>query len=200
MLLLQRDLTDQVKLNIQVMRFIISLMLLAGLLSTADAQKYITRDGYISFFSSTPLEDIKADNNQVASVLDISTGDMVFQVLIKSFRFEKALMQEHFNENYMESDKFPRSTFTGKITNIGSIELTKNGTYTVTVEGNLTMRDVTKKVTSQGTLEVAQGLIIAESKFNITPEDYGIRILAVVRNNIAKIIEVTVKMTYAPQE
>lgn len=182
------------------MKHLIFLLLLPGLGSTAFSQKYITRDGYIGFYSSTPLEDIKADNNQVASVIDISTGDIVFQVLIKSFRFEKALMQEHFNENYMESDKFPRSTFSGKITNMSSIDLTKNGTYTVSVEGNLTMRDITKKVTSQGSIEVASGSINAESKFIISPEDYGIKIPSVVRNNIAKDIEVTVKMTYTPQE
>lgn len=175
------------------------IMFLPGLFSTADAQKYITRDGYISFFSSTPLEDIKADNNQVASVLDISTGDIVFQVLITSFRFEKALMQQHFNDSYMESDKFPRSTFTGKITNISSIDLKTNGPYDVTVEGELTMRDVTKKVSTRGTFEVASGSLTAESKFNVSPEEYGVKIPAVVRNNIAKIIEVTVRMRYAPQ-
>ena len=182
------------------MKHLIFLLLLAGLGSTAFSQKYITRDGYIGFYSSTPLEDIKADNNQVASVIDISTGDIVFQVLIRSFRFEKALMQEHFNENYMDSDKFPRSTFSGKITNMSSIDLTKNGTYTVSVEGNLTIKDVTKKVTSQGSVEIASGLITAESKFIISPEDYGIKIPSVVRNNIAKNIEVTVKITYTPQE
>jgi hypothetical protein len=75
----------------------------------SDAQKYMTRNGYIGFFSHTAMEDIKADNNQVASVLDITTGGIVFQVLIKSFHFEKALMEEHFNENYLESEKFPKS-------------------------------------------------------------------------------------------
>jgi hypothetical protein len=181
------------------MRFLLFIILLPGFFQTADAQKYITRDGYISFFSSTPLEDIKADNNQVASVLDISNGDIVFQVLISSFRFEKTLMQQHFNESYLESDKFPRSTFTGKITNISSIDFKKNGTYDVTVEGDLTMRDVTRKVSARGTIEVASGSLIAESKFNISPEDYGVKIPAVVRNKIATIIEVTVRMRYAPQ-
>ncbi len=182
------------------MRYLIITLILLGLSYTADAQKYITRNGYIGFFSSTPLEDIKADNNQVAGVLDIKTGEIVFQVLIRSFRFEKALMQEHFNENFLESQKFPRSTFTGKITNIGSVDLTREGIHRVTVEGDLTIRDVTKKISSEGIIEVAKGTIRAESKFNVAPEDYGIRIPSVVRNNIARIIEVTVRMEYTQQQ
>jgi len=182
------------------MRYCLLILLFLGLGSTAFSQKYITRDGYIGFYSSTPLEDIKADNNQVASVIDISTGEIVFQVLIRSFRFEKALMQEHFNENYMESDKYPRSTFSGKITNIGETGLTKSGSYEVTVEGDLTIRDVKKRVSAKGTIDVAAESVTAESKFIISPEDYGIKIPSVVRNNIAKNIEVTVKITYTPQE
>ena len=167
---------------------------------SANSQKYMTKNGYIGFFSHTPLEDIKADNNQVASVIDISTGDLVFQVLIKSFRFEKALMEEHFNENYMESEKFPKASFKGKITNLTSVSFSKNGTYPVTVEGDLTIRDITKKISSTGAIEVATGAINANAKFNITPEDYKIKIPGVVRDNIAKIMEVTVTMKYAPLE
>jgi len=167
---------------------------------SANSQKYMTKNGYIGFFSHTPMEDIKADNNQVASVIDISTGDLVFQVLIKSFRFEKALMEEHFNENYMESEKFPKASFKGKITNPSSVIFSKNGTYPVTVEGDLTIRDVTKKISATGAIEVATGAINANAKFNITPEDYKIKIPGVVRDNIAKIMEVTVTMKYAPVE
>lgn len=165
---------------------------------TANGQKYITKNGYISFFSHTPIEDIKADNNQVASVLDITTGEIAFQVLIRSFHFEKALMEEHFNENYLESDKFPKSTFTGKITNLSGIDFSKKGTYDASVEGDLTIHGVTRKVSTTGQIEIADEDIIASSKFNITPEDYNISIPAVVRNNIAKIFEVTVRSKYTP--
>jgi len=164
---------------------------------TLDAQKYITRNGYIGFFSHTPLEDIKADNNQVAGVLDISTGEIAFQVLIRSFRFEKALMEEHFNENYLESEKFPKSTFTGKIMDPASVDFSKTGVYDVTVEGDLTIHGVTKKVSAKGSIEVTSGEINANSKFIIVPEDYNIKIPNVVRNNIAKTIEVTVTMKYS---
>jgi len=160
----------------------------------------MTKNGYIGFFSSTPVEDIKADNNQVASVIDVSTGEIVFQVLIKSFKFAKALMEEHFNENYLESEKFPRSTFKGKITNLAAIDFSKPGQYEVTVEGDLNIHNVTNKVSVKGSIEVIPGGINANSKFNVVPEDYKIKIPAIVRENIAKIIEVTVAIRYSPVE
>ena len=167
---------------------------------SANAQKYMTKNGFIGFYSHTPLEDIKAENNQVAAVLDTGTGEMVFQVLIKSFHFERALMEEHFNENYMESEKYPKSTFKGKITNLSSVNFSKNGTYDVTVEGDLTLHNVTNKVNTKGTIEVITGGINANSKFNIVPEDYKIEIPGVVREKINKNLEVTVSMKYTPVE
>jgi polyisoprenoid-binding protein YceI len=174
---------------------IIGIMLLA---LPSGAQKYMTRNGYIGFYSHTALEDIKADNNQVASVLDITTGGIVFQVLIKSFKFDKALMEEHFNENYLESEKFPKATFNGKIANLADMDFSKNGTYDVTVEGDLTIHGVTNKVSSKGSLEVKPDGIYASSKFNLIPEDYKIEIPGIVRNNIAKSMEITVTMKYEP--
>jgi polyisoprenoid-binding protein YceI len=133
-------------------------------------------------------------------VLDTSTGEMVFQALIKSFHFDRALMEEHFNENYMESDKIPKSVFKGKITNLSSVDFSKTGTYDVTVEGDLTIHDVTNKVSIKGTIEVVSGGINANSKFKIVPEDYKITIPGVVRDKIDKTLEVTVTMKYAPLE
>jgi polyisoprenoid-binding protein YceI len=182
------------------MKRIVILFTISFFFLAANGQKYMTKNGYIGFFSHSAMEDIKGDNNQVAGVLDISTGEMVFQVLIKSFHFEKALMEEHFNENYMESDKFPKSTFRGKITNLSAVDFTKQGKYDVTVEGDLNMHDVTNKISAKGTVEVVQGGVIAVSKFNIVPEDYKITIPGVVRDNIAKTLEVSVNMKYAPVE
>jgi len=166
----------------------------------ASAQKYMTKTGYIGFYSQTLMENIKGDNNQVASVLDISTGEIVFQALIKSFHFDRALMEEHFNENYMESEKFPKSAFKGKITDLSSVDFKKNGIYNVTVEGDLTIHDVTNKISIKGKLEVVSGGINASSKFNIVPEDYKISIPGVVREKISKNLEVTVNIKYAPIE
>jgi hypothetical protein len=182
------------------MKRLVFLLLCVSTLLTVNAQKYMTKNGYIGFYSHTPMEDIKGDNNMVAGVLDISTGEMVFQALIKSFHFDRALMEEHFNENYMESDKFPKSSFKGKITNLSSVDFSKTGTYDVTVEGDLTIRDATKRITTKGTIEVVTGGINATSKFNISPEDYKINIPGVVREKINKNLEVTVTMKYAPLE
>jgi polyisoprenoid-binding protein YceI len=180
------------------MKRLFFLLIILSLVTSVNAQKFMTKNGFISFYGHTPMEDIKADNNQVASVLDISTGDLVFQVLIKSFHFDRALLEEHFNENYMESDKFPKATFKGKITNLQSINFTKNGTYDVTVEGDLTIRDATNKINAKGTIEVITGGINANSKFIISPEDYKINIPGVVREKIAKNLEVTVTIKYSP--
>jgi polyisoprenoid-binding protein YceI len=141
------------------------------------------------------MEKIEAINNQVNSALDVSTGDFVFKVLIKSFEFEKALMQEHFNENYMESGKYPNATFSGKISNYKDINFGKDGSYSATVEGNLTMHGVTKKVTEKGTIEVKGDKIIAKSTFNIKPKDYNISIPGAVVAKIAEYIQVNVDAT-----
>ncbi len=173
---------------------------LTFLFFAVNAQKFMTRNGYIGFYSHTPVEDIKADNNQVASVIDIAAGEIAFQVLIKSFHFEKALMEEHFNENYMESEQFPKSSFKGKILNLSDVDFAKPGKYEVTVEGDLNIHDVTNKVNTKGTIEVVAGGINASSKFNIVPEDYDITIPGIVREKIAKNLEVTVMMNYTPVE
>ena len=180
------------------MKRLIVLFFLLNLVLALNAQKYMTKNGFIGFYSHTPMEDIKAENNQVVGALDITTGEMVFQALIKSFHFDRALMEEHFNENYMESDKIPKSMFKGKITNLSSVDFTKNGTYEVTVEGDLIIHDITNKITTKGTIEVVTGGINANSKFNIVPEDYKITIPGVVREKINKNLEVTVAMKYNP--
>jgi hypothetical protein len=180
------------------MKRLFLILLFLSCFMAANAQKYMTKNGYIGFFSHTSMEDIKGDNNQVVGAIDVSTGEMVFQAVIKSFHFDRTLMEEHFNENYMESDKIPKSTFKGKITNLSSVDFSKNGTYDVTVEGDLTIHDVTNKISTKGTLQIVSGGINADSKFNIVPEDYKISIPGVVRDKINKNLEVTISMKYTP--
>jgi polyisoprenoid-binding protein YceI len=161
--------------------------------SVVHAQKYMTKNGNIMFYSETPMETIQAVNDQVNAALDTQTGDIVFKILIKSFQFPKALMQEHFNENYMESDKFPNSTFKGKITNLSAIDFSKEGTYNAVLEGDMTIHGVTKNISEKGTFTVEPGdKIHGKSKFLVTVADYNIRIPGTVINNIAETIEVTV--------
>jgi len=170
----------------------IAILFLCGMATTASAQKYMTRTGKVVFFSGTPVENIEAFNNDVSSVIDGRTGEMLFIVPIKSFKFEKALMQEHFNENYMESDKFPKADFKGKILNIGDVNFSKDGVYNVKTAGKLTIHGVTKDVTIPGTVTVKGGSVTANSKFLVRTADYGIKIPGMVASKIADQIEVTV--------
>jgi len=161
----------------------------------ASAQKYMTKSGAIRFSSETPIEKIEAVNRQVNSALDFATGNFVFKVLIRGFEFEKALMQEHFNENYMESEKFPNSTFNGKITNIKDVNLGKDGIYKVVAEGDLSMHGVTNKVKVNGTLEIKAGKVLGKTTFNVAPKDYNIAIPKAVIKNISETIQVEVNIT-----
>jgi len=162
------------------------------------AQKYITKNGKISFYSDGEVEKIQATNNQVNAALDTTTGDIVFKVLIKSFEFEKALMQEHFNDNYLESDLFPNSTFKGKVTNIITMSFNKNATFSAVITGDLTIHGITKNVTEKGTFEIKDGKIIGTSKFNVTLSDYGVKIPSVVSKNIAQTVLVNVNVSLEP--
>lgn len=177
----------------------ISLLIAIIFISTsAMAQKYITKNGSINFFSSTPVENIEALNNQVNAALDTETGDFVFKVLIKSFKFEKALMQEHFNENYMESHKFPNAMFVGKVENQVDIDFSKPGKYQAKIKGRLTIHGVTRDISESGTFEVENDAIQGTSKFMVKVADYDIRIPKTVVNNIAEEIEVTVNVKLMP--
>lgn len=174
-----------------------TILLLQVLVSTslfvnAQTNKYFTRTAHIDFYSHTPMEDIKAENNQVSAILDITSGEFAFTCLIKSFEFPKALMQEHFNENYMESDKFPKSTFKGKIKDLSKVDFNKDGEYAVTVAGSLTIKDKTNEIEVPGTIIVKDGKITAKSKFKVRPEDYNVNIPALVKDKIAKEIDINV--------
>ena len=173
-------------------QFITLLLITIVGLSGLQAQKYITKTGHIRFFSTTPMEDIEAHNRQVNAALDELTGDFVFKVLMKSFQFEKALMQEHFNENYAESDKFPNASFKGKVLNIKDVDFTKNGLYQATIEGDLTIKGVTKKVSEKGTFEVKDGMVLGKSTFTILLADYNFKIPGAVANKISNTIQIDV--------
>jgi len=162
--------------------------------SVAAGQKYVTKNGTIKFFSDAPLEKIEAVNSQVNSALDSETGDFVFKVLMKSFNFEKALLQEHFNENYVESDKYPNATFVGKITNLSHEELQTDGTFDAIIEGKLTIHGVTKEVSEKGTLTYNDGSIFGKSVFSILLADYKIKIPGAVAKNISETVEITVEV------
>ncbi len=162
------------------------------------AQKYFTRDGKVQFNSDTPMEKIEAKNRTATAVLDAATGNVEFAVLVKGFQFAKALMQEHFNENYMESDKYPKAIFKGTVANMSEINVAKDGNYNAKVKGKLTMHGVTKDIEIPGTVKVAGGKLDVASTFNVSCSDYNIAIPSVVKDNIAKEIKVVVNATLQP--
>lgn len=157
-------------------------------------QKYFTRAGEITFHSNAPLEKIEAVNNSVTSVLDTETNRLQFAALIKAFQFEKALMQEHFNENYLESSEFPKATFKGELVHDEEIDWTKAGTYEVRSVGELMIHGVTRKVDVPATIVIGNDLVSATSVFKVLVADYDIEIPAVVADNIAKEVEIRVKV------
>ncbi len=157
------------------------------------SQKYATRTGYLGFYSKTNMEDIKANNNNVSYVIDWATGDIQVSALQSNFKFEKALMEEHYNENYVESSKYPKTTFKGKIQNVGSVNFKKDGVYKTKIIGNLDIHGVSKSYTAEATFKVSSGKVIAETKFNVKCADHNIKIEANLKNNISESIEVSAK-------
>jgi len=178
-------------------------ILIGGLLMlfsyTTRAQgKFYTKSGKVSFFSSTPLEDIAAVNKNVVCLLDTKTGDLQFSALMKGFEFKKALMQEHFNADYAESTKFPRAEFKGQVTNNSAVNYMTEGNYIANVKGQLTLHGVTKNIETTGTISVKNGKLTLNSTFNVLVADYNITIEKLYRDNIAKSIKITVDCALSP--
>ena len=160
--------------------------------------RYFTKTGKIDFYSKAPMEDIVAKNKTVTAVLDTKSGAMQFEVQMKGFEFEKKLMQEHFNENYVESSKYPKAGFKGAVVNNSAVNYTKAGTYNVTVKGKMTIHGVTKDVEAPGTIKVDGGKIDAASTFNIQLSDYNISIPSVVKDKVSNNIKITVDTKLEP--
>jgi len=175
------------------------LTLLAAVLLSAvstHAQKvYATKTGQTAFNASSPIEKIAAVNNQTDSKFVADNGQVVFAVLIKGFKFENQLMEDHFNENYMESTKLPKADFKGYITNIKEVNFAKDGSYPVTLEGNLTLHGVTNKVNASGTMKIAGGVPEMDGTFKVKLKDYNVTGLY-IGDKIAPEATITVKCKY----
>ena len=174
----------------------IMILIVCTVYVNCTAQLYYTKNGRVSFFSSAPLEDIKADNNQVISIINVSTGDIQFSLLNNAFHFKKSVMEIHFNESYMESTKYPKSSFKGKLNDLSKVNFTVDGNYPVLVSGELTIHGMTNKVNAAGTISVSAGVITATSKFPVKLADYKISIPRIVKDNIAEVVDVTVSGVY----
>lgn len=181
------------------LRFLIVLLLIFTFENDSKAQeKYEASSGIISFFSSAPFEDIYAENNQIKSLIDLSTGELAFVVPIPGFVFKKSLMQTHFNKKYLESDKFPNATFTGIL--IPNSSFDKQGLNLVRVEGYLQIHGVRLKIKETGQISFVKGEVMVTSEFKVRLKDFNIKIPRLVIKNIAEEVLVKVNLTYTRLE
>lgn len=178
---------------------LILLMALLMMASVSFAQgMFFTKTGKIIFYSKAPLEEIDGKNKTVTAVLDSKSGVLQFAVQMKGFEFEKQLLEQHFNENYVESDKYPKSEFKGTITNNSEINYAKDGIYTAKVKGKLTIHNVTKDVETTGTLKISGGKIDADGTFNVLLSDYNISIPSIVKDKVSNSIKIEVDCNLEP--
>lgn len=172
------------------MRNIIVLLIFLNAAQAALSQQLVSRTGIARFYSKTPLEDIAAENRQVLVVMDPATRKIAVSLLMKGFLFKKELMQDHFNENYVESDKFPKSSFQGGWAE--AIDAARDGQYQVAVSGELKIHGVSRMIRVPAILEIKSGVVHGSCNFLIVPEDFGISIPSLVREKIASQISVQI--------
>lgn len=176
---------------------LIGILILSGTIASAQ-DKFFTKNGRISFISKGNIETIEANHKSVTCVLDTKTGNVQFSVLMRGFEFRKALMQEHFNENYVESDKFPRSEFRGQVVNNSAVTYTQDGVYDAKVKGKLTIHGITKDIEADGKITVKGGKPQANATLGILLSDYNISIPAVVKENISNNVTITIDCPMEP--
>lgn len=183
------------------MKKFLLLLLTITLLQTVQSQdKYFTKSGVVGFDATVPKspESIDGVNKAAICVLDTKTGNIQFSMLMKGFEFERALMQEHFNENYVESNKFPKADFKGAIVDLASVNFTKEGIYTVKVKGKLTMHGQTKDVDSEGKLTVKGGKIQVQSAFQAALSDYAVEVPQLVADKVARSAKININCLLEP--
>lgn len=176
-------------MNLIKKSIILSFLLFLG--SLTFAQKLLVKDGQAKFLASVPtaLEEVAATNNSVSAVLDTKTGDVAVQALVKAFKFKVPLMEEHFNENYLESDKYPKSMFKGKVLNFDASKLTAAKT-TYQVEGDFTLHGVTKHIKIPATIAKVNNKLVVAAIFTIKAADYNIKIPSLVKQKVAEDVKI----------
>jgi flagellar basal body rod protein FlgG len=178
------------------------LFILLGLISIqlVNGQNYMSKDGSIEIYAETSLLTIDGKTQTAGSIINSATGDVVASILVTSFKFKEALLEEHFNENYMESHKFPKAQFKGKITNWNTVKLTTDGSYPITIEGDLTMHGETRPLKTTGNLVVSGGKISANTEFFVSLENYKIKVEESYKDRIPDKIKLTLKFNYVKLE
>lgn len=176
-------------------RFVFIVLLLGMLTHLYGQEKYLDKEGYISFFSEAPVEDIKAQNNQVLALLDFDENELKVQLLVKSFLFEKALMREHFNENYMESHKYPKATFIGQVAGLDQIGQDQSP---VEIKGFLKIKNSEKQLQLKAVLNRTNNVVFLKGTFVVAVSDFDIKIPMSVVNNIAEELTIDFEFQLKP--
>ncbi len=172
-------------------QFLFFFLMTLGIQTISFGQKYITKTGNLTFEASVAsFEEVKGENKAASAILEVNTGKLAVLALVNGFRFKVALMEEHFNENYAESDKFPQSTFSGIIQNFDESKLSSTAKMFV-VTGDLTFHGKTKKITTEAKISKSEGKISIKGNFTVKPEDFGVEIPNLVRSKVAKTVEVS---------
>ena len=182
------------------MRKIVLVVLLTVVFTLLNAQKYITKTGNIDIYSETSLFVIEAKNQKVASILNSENGEVVASTLVRSFKFHEALVEEHFNENYMESHVHPKAVFKGKIDNFNTVDLSKDGTYKINIIGDLTLHGETNPVNTNGKLIVNDNKINASVEFFVSLSAYKIKVEEKYKDRIKDEIKLAIYFEYTKMD
>jgi len=177
-----------------IQRLLLFFLCIAPVSNALAQKKLFTRTGKVVFYSKAPLEDIKAINNQVSCIYDVESNRIIAKVLIKAFKFDKALMQKHFNENYLESDKFPKASFKGKIININKDDFKSDWNKKLEFDGSLTLHGITKKIKKPVQINVKNGIMKVNCVFYVSLKDYEIKIPSTVINNVSEKVKIDVNL------
>jgi len=170
-----------------------AIVIIIGLLmaSQLNAQKYFTRTGMTQFKASEKAyEPVEANNNSTTAILNTKTGQVAAQVFIAAFQFDNALMQEHFNENYMDSHQYPKATFKGILEDFSKNKLTSDSSFDL--DGTLTIKGIEKEIHTKVYLKEENNRLYITSNFSVKPEDFDIKIPSIVRDKIAQQIQISI--------
>ncbi|MEO9802815.1 MAG: YceI family protein [Reichenbachiella sp.] len=179
---------------------ILTFLLVAFAMVSTLAQPLLDRTGTASFYSEAPLEDIEAINEEVLGAIDLEKGTLAVSMFIKKFNFERSLMQEHFNENYLESDKYPKATFKGVIKDFAAINFTEAGSFEAQAEGEMEIHGVVRPLTAVVKFNVSPETLRVSTEFEVSVADHEIEIPKLVIKNIAEVVEVRASFNFKRQE
>lgn len=171
------------------MKYLLTIILIASA-HFASCQKYFTKTGKTAFKASVDtFEPIEAENNSTTAILNTSSGEVAALIFVRAFRFKVALMEEHFNENYMDSDNYPKASFKGQIKDF-DLNALGDQEKSYVLSGTLTIRGQNQNIETSADMKMVNDQIVVSATFDVQPEKFNIEIPEIVREKIAKNIRI----------